>query len=614
MLNINFMLEYFPYKLREFQREFIEHLIKNIEKAHVIVDAPTGFGKTICTLAPLLKFNRPIIWAVRTGNETDRVIEELKVIVKRKDINIFGLSFRGKKDMCLIVRSIKEEMDYEEASFLCRVKKKKCKYYKNLKNFDFYDFFIKEPKLYSEILMFAEENEICPYFLQVSLLPYATVVSLSYNYIFNVGASWVIRSRIRFKDSFLVIDEAHNLQKIITNLNSDKITINGLKRARKEVKELKHREFIDRIIEFIERKAKNLSEDDMEIKKEKFVFDVGVNLKITKELIKIGEDVRRKMIARGKAPRSSAYKLGNFLLRVLEFLDVDGTTLILGRDYLEFFDMRSSEVLKEYWNDFYRIVFMSGTISPIDAFAENIGINSYAGMEFPSFYKKENVRSFITRDLQTRGEDISKRMARRYVYAIEKFSDMMKDKNIAVFCASYRIMNRLLENGLKEALKSREIFVEKEGMRGDEARRILENFKECSEKERKGVLIASAQGRFAEGADFPGKELEGIFLVGIPFDRLTAKTRVYIEYYQKLYGRIKGRFYAYILPALKRASQALGRCLRSKDDKAVFVLGDSRYEKYIAFLPDYVRRNYKVVDSRRLKFHLKFLENALNFL
>ncbi len=602
------MLDYFPYELREFQREFIEHLIKNIEDRHVIIHAPTGFGKTICTLAPLLKYERPIIWAVRTGNETDRVIEELKVIVKKKNINIFGLSFRGKKDMCLVVRNIKEEMDYEEASFLCRVKKKKCKYYKNLRNFDFYDIFTKEPKLYSEILIFGEENELCPYFLQVALLPFARVVSLSYNYIFNVGASWVIKSKIKFKKSFLVIDEAHNLQKIITNLNSDKITINGLKRARKEVKEQRLREFIDRIIEFIEREAKSLDEEDKEIKKDKFVFDIGVNLKITKELIEVGEETRRKMIAKGKAPRSSAYKLGNFLLKVLEYLDVDGTTLILGKDYIEFFDMRSGEVLKEYWDSFYRIVFMSGTINPIDAFAENIGINNYAKIEFPSFYKKDNVQSFVTRDLQTRGEEISSRMAKKYIYAIEKFSNSLKDKNIAVFCASYRIMEKLLENGLKEVLMPREIFIEKEGMRGDEARRILENFKKCSEKEKKGVLIASAQGRFAEGADFPGKELEGIFLVGIPFDRLTAKTRVYIEYYQKIYGKIKGKFYAYILPALKRASQALGRCLRSRDDRAVFVLGDSRYEKYIAFLPDYVRRNYKVVDSRRLSFHLKKLD------
>ncbi len=203
------MLEYFPYELRDFQREFIEYLFNNIEKTNVIIHAPTGFGKTICTLAPLLKFNRPIIWAVRTGNETDRVIEELKVIAKRKDMNIFGLSFRGKKDMCLIARGINEEIDYEEASFLCRVKKKRCKYYKNLKNFGRHDFlikFIKEPKLYSEILTFGEENEICPYFLQVSLLPFASVVSLSYNYIFNIGASWVIRSRIKFRESFLVIE------------------------------------------------------------------------------------------------------------------------------------------------------------------------------------------------------------------------------------------------------------------------------------------------------------------------------------------------------------------------------------------------------------------------
>ncbi|MEM3754156.1 MAG: helicase C-terminal domain-containing protein [Candidatus Bathyarchaeia archaeon] len=88
---------------------------------------------------------------------------------------------------------------------------------------------------------------------------------------------------------------------------------------------------------------------------------------------------------------------------------------------------------------------------------------------------------------------------------------------------------------------------------------MLEEFKSYAYKANKGVLCASMGGRFAEGADFSGKELEGIFLVGIPFDRITNKIKLYIEYYQKMYGKEKGKFYAYVFPAIKRASQSLGR-------------------------------------------------------
>jgi DNA excision repair protein ERCC-2 len=73
----------------------------------VCINATTGFGKTPCILSALLPFRRRIIWAVRTGNESDRPIEELKAIDERASRRFFGLSYRGKKDMCLL----KEGMD-----------------------------------------------------------------------------------------------------------------------------------------------------------------------------------------------------------------------------------------------------------------------------------------------------------------------------------------------------------------------------------------------------------------------------------------------------------------------------------------------------------------------
>ena len=134
-------------------------------------------------------------------------------------------------------------------------------------------------------------------------------------------------------------------------------------------------------------------------------------------------------------------------------------------------------------------------------------------------------------------------------------------------------------------------------MPGKLSRRILDEFKACAYSDEKGVLCATMTGRYAEGADFPGKELEGIFLVGVPFDRMTTRTRLYLEYYQRIYRKERGTFYAYILPAVKRASQSLGRALRSKEDRAVLILGDRRYKRFASLLPDFVQRNLKSIKS-----------------
>jgi DNA excision repair protein ERCC-2 len=137
------------------------------------------------------------------------------------------------------------------------------------------------------------------------------------------------------------------------------------------------------------------------------------------------------------------------------------------------------------------------------------------------------------------------------------------------------------------------VYVEEKGMSGDKSRAIIEAFKRSSEESKKGVLVATAGGRFSEGADFPGRQLVGVFLVGIPFDKISAKTKLYVDFYKKKYGLEKGELYSYIIPAIRRASQALGRALRSSEDRAVFVLGDRRYRNFLSLLPRFVRMNYK---------------------
>ena len=93
------------------------------------------------------------------------------------------------------------------------------------------------------------------------------------------------------------------------------------------------------------------------------------------------------------------------------------------------------------------------------------------------------------------------------------------------------------------------------------------------------------------------KFLENVFIVGVPFDRKNTRTSLLLDYSKKLYGSEKGTFYAYILPALRRASQSLGRALRSREDRALFVLGDRRYRRFLEHLPDYIQKTVVTASS-----------------
>ncbi len=543
-----------------------------------------------------------VLWAVRTGNETDRPIEELKVIVEKYGLDVKGLSFRGKRDMCLLAREmLSGPISHEDASVLCRTYRKTCKYYLTLirREDTILDIF-NDPMMYTEVLEKCSRLGVCPYFAQYVLLEEADVVSLSYNYIFMESISWSIKRIVPFSDTILVVDEAHNLQHL--NLYSDKITLNTIVNAAREAQERGLANIV-KVLKKLHTKVsgyKKLLKDEEDMLFDPSDFKDILTEPLLKKMRTYGQKIREQQIKMKKRPHSSLYHLANFWLSVFETIGIEGFAYIATRDrdniILELWDMRSREILGSVWRQFARVVLMSGTLAPIDAFAETVGLEKYSGKIIASDYDPRRVLPIILKGVTTRGEELPEEMCLRYINLVKVLVDKLK-VNTAVFTASYRIQRELIKHGLIEELKTlgAKVFVERKDMKGDEARKILTKFKELPSSGEYGVLIGPASGRFAEGADFPGRELEAVFLVGIPFDRVTARTKKYIEYYTQVYGEGKGRYYAYIIPALRRASQALGRALRSREDRAVLIAGDERYLRYLNLLPDYFTNGVKVV-------------------
>ncbi|MEM3740061.1 MAG: helicase C-terminal domain-containing protein [Candidatus Korarchaeum sp.] len=593
-------MKHFPYAPRKYQREVMEAIRRAAERGvSFCLHAPTGFGKTPVVLSALLDVAEDgsrIIWAVRTGNETDRPIEELKVISKRR--SSFGISFRGKKDMCLLARRMGISSQ-EGVSNLCRMMRESCPYLRNLRRGEGIE--LEDPVKFSEVLDIASRLSVCPYFLQISMLDRAKVISLSYNYVLS-PLGWAIRHKVKFRESFLVIDEAHNIDRVAKELNSRSISLSSVERALKEDEKYDPRDSLG-----LRRKIASLREFMISVTK-----DEEGTFRLEEMLLRTGfepEDLRRfhelidivysDQIKRGREPRSYLNSLSEFLLTALEKAGEDGVAYLYSREdepSLEVWDMRAREILSSIWGDFRSVIFMSGTLEPIDAFAETVGLREFSKMSVPSIANPERVSTVIVRGVSTKGEELSAEMVRRYLRVVESFLEL--PGNLAIFTASYRVQEEVLD-GVRELAEGsgRRVFVENRDMSGDEASQMLREFKNLPKVGKEGLLIAPAGGRFAEGADFPGEELEGIMLLGIPFDRLTTKTRLQIEYSERIYGRRRGRYLAYVVPALRRASQALGRAIRSEEDEASFLLADERFLRraYFSLLPDFVRWNVRVV-------------------
>jgi DNA excision repair protein ERCC-2 len=165
--------------------------------------------------------------------------------------------------------------------------------------------------------------------------------------------------------------------------------------------------------------------------------------------------------------------------------------------------------------------------------------------------------------------------------------------NVGIFVASYEVLEGILEAGLESVL-DRPVFCERMGMASRENERLIRDFK--SKADKGGAVLMGVQGgRSSEGVDYPDKTMLTVVIVGVPYVRPTPRIRAQARFYEKFSGR--GRELAYVLPAMRKASQAAGRPVRSLSDRGVAIFLDYRFSTTYCkrFLPYWISRAAKVL-------------------
>jgi DNA excision repair protein ERCC-2 len=191
---------------------------------------------------------------------------------------------------------------------------------------------------------------------------------------------------------------------------------------------------------------------------------------------------------------------------------------------------------------------------------------------------------------------MEKRTPFMYQTMIKRITEVVQNTpaNTGIFTASFGVLNALLAEGLKDALE-KPLFHERRGMSSKANEKIVADFKACGEGD--GAVFLGAQGgRTSEGVDFPGNQMNSVVVVGVPYAEPTPRVKAQISYYETCFPKL-GREYGYVLPAMKKASQAAGRPVRTLEDRGAIVFLDYRFAtRYChGFLPSWVTREMKVL-------------------
>jgi Fanconi anemia group J protein len=162
---------------------------------------------------------------------------------------------------------------------------------------------------------------------------------------------------------------------------------------------------------------------------------------------------------------------------------------------------------------------------------------------------------------------------------------------ILMFFPSYALMLKLVQRWKMtkqwfSIQKTKEIFMEPR-QTGKEFDLILEKYKKTilNPITNGAIMLAVYRGKVSEGIDFSNENARAVLAVGIPYPNVKELQVQLKRQYQDTKSQIDRKLVNgtswYQLQAFRALNQALGRCIRHREDYGVILLIDSRHRQGI---------------------------------
>jgi DNA excision repair protein ERCC-2 len=633
----------FPYRARPGQDSVLRDIRALASTGgSLLVDAPTGSGKTIATLAPLLEHaeaaQHKILYLVRTHAQEAQVLAEARAIARARAPKPFlSLGLAGRQRRCFLLESLAEMKGAtaEEYGKLCADRKRAtqksfdeggllspppelpqegsvdlvdlegCPYFGRVLQADLESLaerFSTHPPTNAEYEEYCRTENLCAYELAKKLVERARLVTAPYAFFFHphVRRSLLASMGVDLAAVDLVVDEAHNLPDYLRELGSVALPQESVRRARAEVTEsgdvavadgVTAGAFFETVLAAIDALVDDYaSEDDGSLPPNAFEDELLSRLGGTSQrldtllgsLVAWGEAVREERRRARKLPRSAVHSVAMTLLSWPRLAPPEYAKVATREPArgLEAYALDAASAAAPV-RECHLSVHLSGTLAPLEEYRDALGLGSAARLlRVPSSFPRENVRYLYDPTVTTRYEELRGDDAAidRIARRLTEILPLLPVKT-AVFFPSFRLMERVLAAGLGSTLAPGAV-VETRALSTSDLWRSVEGFKHA---EGGGLLLGVTGGRIAEGIDFPDEELEAVVAVGIPFPRPTAKRDALRRYLDVTTGR--GWEYCVLAPAQRALLQAFGRMIRSEHDRGIAIVLDRRATQFEAALP-----------------------------
>lgn len=603
----------FPYpSFRQGQKELAQSVYlacKNGQR--FVAEAMSGFGKTAAVLAGSMSAaaedDLQIIYVCRTKRQVFRVLEELNRFSKR--VPVRATSLFSKYDYCLL-RQRSFGVSPETFKWYCsfQTSNNLCSYFLNVAfNHDKIEKLVEAqisgPGSISELLKRGTELHVCPYEVGRLSLARSTIIVTTYHYLLDVNSRSILVAGDKTLEKVVaVIDEAHNIRDFISGNSTTTLSFSDIRDCINDSRSLFLPRICSAISEIGERATQFCSKSDhWLIRKHSFVATItGSHTKdwLSDLVFELSTNagVAWYSVATNRNLPASIIKLGSFLSALLSSLDSDDIALVKSESALFLTDTRPSKRFLEATAGFRSLILLSATINPSNLFLRSIGLDKTPTVVHSAVTDyKFRIRTVIDCSVTTR---FKMRTAEMYSKITERVAAVCSSVTggVGVFLPSYAVLDSIvspLRPQIEHATMGqprRTLLVERPDLTNEDSGKMMNAFKSS----RGSVLLAVQGGRFSEGEDFPGDEMDVSVVVGLPLP--PPSPTMYAEYRQMEIDRFD-KHQAYmvlsLLPALRKAFQCAGRHVREPGKVGMVFFMDSRFadQRIIDLMPSWLRED-----------------------
>ncbi|UYV83980.1 BRIP1 [Cordylochernes scorpioides] len=280
---------------------------------------------------------------------------------------------------------------------------------------------------------------------------------------------------------------------------------------------------------------------------------------------------------------------------------------------LNFWCLNPGVAISDIKDIIHSFIVASGTLAPLTSFQSELGMPFEISLETNHVIKNSQVFvGTISSGLTGTTLNGSFKHSETFLFQDELAVLILHicqtvPYGVLCFLPSYKMMEKLVTRWKKVTLwnhleDAKVIICEPRGSNQSKFESLLNEYYEANKVKKGALMFAVCRGKISEGLDFADNNARAVITVGIPFPNLkdiqVDLKKEYNNKYFKEKSIMPGNEW-YETQAFRALNQALGRCIRHKNDWGVILLVDERFQKikkYQSYLSKWLQN--KVVHYR----------------